>query len=109
MLDEKFEPVKAILLNTNVGDYREISLDISTKTSEVMKYLEGPATFIGQWEELEIVIMKNPYAVVPNEHILKEPFDTETHCGPILLVRMDHEAHPRDLTLEECLESKLFH
>ena len=109
MMDEKFDPVRAVLLGTNVTVHQEIIIDISSKTSEIMKYIEGPATFIGQWEEMEVVIMKNPYAIIPNEHILKEPFDNEIHCGSILLVRMDHDALPRDLTLKECLEAKLFH
>ena len=47
MFDEKFDPVKAVLVNVKRNDLKEIELDISSKSSQVTQYLGGSATFIG--------------------------------------------------------------
>lgn len=110
MFDEKFDPVKAVLIGVQRGDIREISLDISSKTSQVSQYLGGAATFIGQWPEKDVVIMKCRDSVFDpgfNSNRLNTPFSNERVVGPILLVRMDEKSEPKDLTLEEVLESKL--
>ena len=110
MFDEKFDPVKAVLIGTAKNDIREITLDISTKTSQVYEYLGGPGTFIGQWPEIEVVIMKCRESLFEqgfNSNKLAKPFDKERVVGPILLIRMDENAEPKDLTLEEVLESRL--
>ena len=59
MFDKKnFEPVKAVLISEDEGNMTEIMLDISSQKNEIVKILKGPATFIGQWPELYVVIMK---------------------------------------------------
>lgn len=110
MFDEKFDPVKAVLINVIRNDIKEINLDISSKTSQVSQYLGGSATFIGQWPELNIVIMKCRDSIFDygfNTNKLAHPFEDEIVVGPILLVRMNENSEPEDLTLQEVLESKL--
>lgn len=110
MFDEKFDPVKAVLIGVDRGDVREISLDISSKTSQVTQYLGGVGSFIGQWIDKDIVIMKcrdpliNP---IINKNKLARPFRTQVVMGPILLIRMDENSEPKDLTLNEVQESML--
>lgn len=110
MFNEIFEPVKAVLIRVQHGELIEIVMDLSTKTSQITEYLGGPATFIGQWPEHEVVILKcsDPVLDPPmNQNVLAEPFTQEQVLGSILLIRMDQDAIPRDLTLEEVLEHKL--
>lgn len=110
MFDEKFDPVKAVLVNLKRNDIKEINLDISSRSSQVTQYLGGSATFIGQWPDLNIVIMKCIDSIFEygfNANKLAAPFDNEIVVGPILLVRMNEKSEPEDLTLQEVLESKL--
>ena len=110
MFDEKFEPVKAVLIKERKGDIEEIMIDISSKNSQVTQYLGGTGTFIGQWPEKDIVIMKcreSLFEPALNMNKLAEPFHEEIVSGPILLIRMDENAEPKDLNLVEVLESKL--
>lgn len=109
MFDEKFDPVKAVLINVTKGDIEEISLDISSKTSQVAQYLGGVGSFIGQWIDKDIVIMRrrDPSTEPINCNKLAKPFRKQVVMGPILLIRMDENSEPKDLTLEEVLESKL--
>ncbi len=53
---------KAILIHENMDNIREIDLDITPHKNEIFKLLEGRQTFIGQWPEIDVVIMK-PEAV----------------------------------------------
>lgn len=94
---------KAVLIKEQFGDIREIELDIDPRKNEIFKLLSGSPTFIGQWPDLDVVIMKAQYATEPNNNILPMPFDTEEVHGSILLVRMDENSDPRDFTLEEYL------
>ena len=110
MFDEKFDPVKAILVGVQSGDIREVSLDISSRTSQVSQYLGGRGTFIGQWPEHDIVIMKCVDTIFDpglNSNRLAKPFQNETVVGPMLLIRMDEKAEPKDLFLSEVQASKL--
>ena len=110
MFDDKFDPVKAVLIGVRHGDLREISLDISSKTSQVTQYLGGVGTFIGQWIDQDIVIMKCRDPLIEpmiNCNKLAKPFGKHMVMGPILLIRMDDKSEPQDLTLEEVMESKL--
>lgn len=110
MFDEKFDPVKAILVGVQSGDIREVSLDISSRTSQVSQYLGGRGTFIGQWPEHDIVIMKCIDSIFDpglNSNRLAKPFHKETVVGPMLLIRMDEKAEPKDLFLSEVQASKL--
>lgn len=112
LLDEKFSPVKAVLIGTSKDDFKEISIDISSRNSQITQYLGGTATFIGQWIEHDIVIMKCRETILESElnrNFLAKPFHTENTIGSILLLRMDELSHPQDLTLREVLDLKLIH
>ena len=93
----------AILIKEQLGDIQQIDLDIDPRKNEIFLLLSGTATFIGQWPELDVVIMKPQYGVKTNNNTLPSPFDTEEIKGSILLVRMDENSDPRDFTLEEYL------
>ena len=93
----------AVLIKEQFGNIQEIDLDITPSKNEIFLRLGGPATFIGQWEDLDVVILKSIHGQNPNHNTLPTPFDTEEVCGPILLVRMDENSDPRDFTLEEYL------
>jgi len=94
---------RAILIKEQFGDIREIELDIDPRKNEIFLLLSGSPTFIGQWPDLDVVIMKAQYANNINNNILPPPFENEEVYGSILLVRMDENSDPRDLTLEEYL------
>ena len=91
----------AVLIRETYGDLRQIDLDIHPRKNEIFQILSGSATFIGQWPELDVVIMKPQYGAILNTNALPPPFDTEEVYGSILLVRMDENSDPRDFTLEE--------
>lgn len=106
--------MKAVLINENYGNIIEIDLDIHPKKNEIFKLLKGTGTFVGQWPDSDVVIMKCKESVLElqkNENKLSEPFDKEVIYGPILFIRMDENAEHQDLTLIESLpwlESKLY-
>ena len=93
---------RAILIKEGRCDINEIDLDIDPSKNEIVKLLLGRPTFIGQWPEIDVVILKAESGHVRrNKHILPEPFTEEETLGPILLVRMDHNSDPQDFTLRE--------
>jgi len=92
---------KAILIHENVGNIREIDIDITPHKNEVFTLLEGRQTFIGQWPDIDVVIMKPEDGKLKNANTLPNPFDVEDVYGKILLVRMDENSDPQDFTLEE--------
>jgi hypothetical protein len=94
----------AILIKEVLGDIRQIDLDIDPRKNEIFLLLSGSPTFIGQWTDLDVVIMKPQYSEVFNNNILPPPFDVEEVYGSILLVRMDENSDPRDFTLKEYLD-----
>ena len=97
---------KAVLINEKLGDVTDIDLDISPHKNEIFKILGGPQTFIGQWPDIDVVIMKAENGKVVNENTLPLPFDKEEVGGKILLVRMDENSDPQDFTLSEYLGYK---
>jgi hypothetical protein len=92
---------KAILIHEALDDIMEIDIDIVPHKNEIFKLLKGRQTFIGQWPEIDVVIMKAEDGKVKNENTLPHPFDTEDVYGKILLMRMDEHSEPQDFTLEE--------
>lgn len=98
--------MKAVLINETYGNIVEIDLNISPKRNEIFKLLKGPGTFVGQWPDSDVVIMKcreSVFELQKNENKLSEPFDGEEIYGPILFIRMDENADHQDLTLTESL------
>lgn len=92
---------KAILIHEKKDEIEEIDLDISPAKNQIYKLLRGRQTFIGQWPDIDVVIMKAEDGVSKNENTLPYPFSTEEVFGKILLVRMDENSEPRNFTLEE--------
>lgn len=93
----------AVLIREQLGNIQQIDLDIDPRKNEIFILLSGSPTFIGQWPDLDVVIMKPQYSQILNNNRLPPPFDTEDVKGSILLVRMDENSDPRDFTLEEYL------
>lgn len=92
---------RAVIIREKLGDIEEIELDITPEKNEIYNLLGGKATFIGQWCEIDVVIIKAVCGVTPNYNIIPPPFNDEVVMGPILLVRMDEDSEPQDFTLEE--------
>jgi hypothetical protein len=106
MNTEIFEPIYAVLINEDDDNICQIKIDVSGSRNEINRLLKGTATFIGQWPEIEVVIMRcdqTPFDLLDNRNRLPRPFHTEDVKGPILLIRMDKDAIPRDFTLPEYL------
>ena len=107
MNTEIFDPVDAVLINEDEGNICQIKIDVSGNKNEISKLLKGTVTFIGQWCDQQVVIMKchyTPFDLMVNHNKLPPPFNTETVHGPILLVRMDEDAIPRDFTISEYVQ-----
>jgi len=100
----EFKMTLAVLIREQLGNIQEIDLDIDPKKNEIFLLLSGTPTFIGQWPDIDVVIMKPQYSQIPNNNILPSPFNNEEINGSILLVRMDENSDPRDFTLEEYLD-----
>jgi hypothetical protein len=92
---------KAILIHEKKDEIEEIDLDISPAKNQIYKLLRGRQTFIGQWPDIDVVIMKAEDGVSKNENTLPYPFSTEEVFGKIILVRMDENSEPQNFTLEE--------
>lgn len=92
---------KAILIHEEYGVINEIDLDISPRKNEIFKLLGGRQTFIGQWPDIDVVILKSEDATIENNNTLPYPFDTEHINGKVLLIRMDENSEPQDFTLSE--------
>jgi hypothetical protein len=95
---------KAVLIHEEIDRVTEIDVDIDPIKKEIFQILQGPATFIGQWPEIDVVILKCVRGNVKNLNTLPTPFDNESVCGKILLMRMDKESEPKDFTSEEYFE-----
>jgi hypothetical protein len=92
---------KSILIHEDLDHIEEVEVDISPSKNEIFKILKGRQTFIGQWEDLDVVIMKAEDGKVMNMNTLPPPFDDEKVMGKILLLRMDEHSEPQDFSLEE--------
>jgi hypothetical protein len=102
--------VQCVLISEEEGNITEVTVDISSGSRDLYRLLKGTATFIGQWPEIFVVIMKcreSHFELIENRNVLPPPFENEKVHGPILLVRMDANAEPQDFTLSEYLESTL--
>jgi hypothetical protein len=102
-LYSEIKMTKAVLIHEIKDRYEEIELDIEPSKNEIFKLLGGRGTFIGQWPEIDVVIMKAEQGMIENDNILPFPFHGEEVRGKILLIRMDENSEPQDFTLEEYL------
>ncbi len=94
--------VKGVILYEN-GDIEEKTLDMTPAINILGEILEDRVSFVGQWEDEQVVIVKRydqSYGL-RNKHKLPKPYDNEIVNGPIILVRMDDNAKPKDFTLNE--------
>ena len=89
--------ITAVLIHEQLGATEDIQLD----TNKIYNVLGGRATFIGQWPEIDVVIMKAVTAELKNENRLPPPFHEEHVEGKILLVRMDENSEPQNFTCQE--------
>ena len=91
----------AVLIHEKLDQIREVELDLAPHVNEAHILLGRHPTFIGQWPEIDVVIMKSEIGEVPNENDLPEPFSNVDVLGPILLIKMDEQSQPQNFTLEE--------
>lgn len=94
----------SVLINEKRNEINEINLDISPEKYEIFKILKGKASFVGQWPEQDVVILKcdeSPFDLQVNENRLPRPFTNMIIMGKILLIRMNEYSEPRDFTLQE--------
>ena len=91
----------AVLIHETKGHIEQIELDIAPHKNEIFTIIGGTQTFIGQWPDIDVVILKSVQAKKLNENTLPPPFHGEEVYGKILLVRMDENSEPKDFTLRE--------
>lgn len=101
ILSEQGPIVKVVILKTD-GTQEESVFDMTPMKNTLGKYLNDSVTFIGQYEEQQVVITKGLNSTAQkNKNVLPEPFHEEEHNGDIVLIRMDDDANPKDFTLVE--------
>ncbi len=94
----------AVLINEERNDIVEIVIDISPEKNEIFNILKGKASFIGQWPDEDVVILKCSESRIQlnlNQNRLPRPFTNMFILGKILLIRMDEYSDPQDFTLKE--------
>ena len=92
----------AVLVHETFKHIEQIHIDKDPSKNEIFKLFTGRATFIGQWPDIDVVIMKpEKPGLLKNENILPKPFEDEEVYGKILLMRMDENSDPQDLTVDE--------
>ncbi|KDO29151.1 hypothetical protein SPRG_05394 [Saprolegnia parasitica CBS 223.65] len=100
--------VKCVLLK-QAGEKTEIDVDFTPSKQAVQALLGGDHTFVGQYEDLNVMIMCNPEhqeddsGVALTTHKLQPPFHGRLGQikGDILLFRCDDNGDHKDFTLEE--------
>jgi len=100
---------RAVLINERKNDIQEIELDIAPEKNEIFKILRGKASFLGQWPDEQVVIVKcelcdTEFDLPVNQNRLPRPFTNMIVFGRILLIRMDEDSEPQDFTLKEYKE-----
>ena len=94
----------AVLINEERNDIVEIVIDISPEKNEIFNILKGKASFVGQWPDEDVVIVKCSESSIElnlNQNRLPRPFTNMFILGKILLIRMDEYSEPQDFTLKE--------
>ncbi|OQR93285.1 hypothetical protein ACHHYP_02727 [Achlya hypogyna] len=100
--------VKCVLLKQG-GTKEEIDVDFTPSKQAVAALLGGDQTFVGQYEDLQVMLMCNPEhqeedsGVELTKHKLQPPFHGRLGQirGDILLFRCDDAGDHKDFTLEE--------
>ena len=100
--------VKCVLLDVN-GEAKEIDVDMTPKKQEVTKLLGGQTSFVGQWEQIGVIVCCASQRdvsenVEKNPHKLQPPFHQAEVRGPIVLTRSGENGEPLDFTLSEYKE-----
>jgi hypothetical protein len=96
--------VNCVLISEEENNISDI--DVNIRGNDLYRILKGTATFIGQFPDSDIVIMKcdeSLFELMENRNKLPDPFHDEVVIGPILLIRMDENADHRDFTVSEYL------
>ena len=97
-------PVVDVVVLRQDGQCETVRADMTPSKNPVNSLLNGQATFIGQFEKLEVAIMKvrDPTPQhTKNAHVLPHPFNKREHRGDILLVRMNAASVPEHFTHAE--------
>lgn len=92
--------VNCVLISEEDGNISDVEINIVG--NDLYRILKGTGTFIGQFPDTNIVIMKcdvSYFELFENRNKLPEPFREEVVIGPILLIYMDEDAEPRDFTV----------
>ncbi|CEO94860.1 DUF5880 domain-containing protein [Plasmodiophora brassicae] len=95
--------VTAVLLKPD-GAVEQVSVDTTPKVNAAATLLNGNPTFVGQWPQINVVIMCSKVRDddwAQNTHKLQVPFSKSVVYGNILLLRMDDHARPSNFTKEE--------
>ena len=93
--------VKCIHILEQFGDVREIE---SPLQKDIFVLLKGPGTFVGQYPEIDVVVMKcreSIFELELNQNKLPKPFENEQILGSILLIKMNENSEPEDFTMKE--------
>lgn len=93
--------VKCVLISEQLGAIEEIETSLDR---DLYCILKGTGTFVGQYEDIDVVIMKCRESFMElstNQNRLPHPFENEIVMGPVLLVRMNQNSEPEDFTHEE--------
>ena len=105
------EEVKCVLLKAD-GTTEECLIDMSPRKKLVQQKLGGQITFLGQWEDLEVILIisanqpdtnstSSENAFLLNKHKLQPPFHNTDIYGDILLTRSDSAGNPKHLPINE--------
>ena len=98
-------PICQCVVLRATGAMEEIFLDFSPKERNVEKTLGGPVTFLGQWEDIEVIIVErkdqDDESLPISVHKMQPPFHEAEIRGDLLLYRCDDTGLPEDFNLEE--------
>jgi hypothetical protein len=104
LLESKGPVVKCVLLRAD-GSEEEMDVDMTPSLGKCQEILGGALTFLGQWEDLQVVILISKpdpaNDLPPNKHKLQHPFSTEMVFGDILLTRSDDDGEAGHFDLTE--------
>ena len=96
-------PIVECVLIPESGEAKEIKVDMTPKKDQCATLLGGKVTFLGQYPEIDTVVMvrRDQQQGEQNKCVLPSPFDRKMATGAILLCRMDESSEPVPLPLEE--------